>query len=146
VRLRQGPRAEYKQRLDILEALPAPGGAAAAEGGGGATPMDTDDGTIGAQTLGMLPGEEALAEAGDTEGQTKMVRITGAGGQPVAAVFKWSSKAAKWEKHKEVVDQDQPADAEGAFFASPSRSAAGLCHRTADSTAVRFSSPAGICG
>ena len=84
------------------------------EGGGGAAPMDVDrdEGTVGAQALGMLPGIEALDEAGDREGQTKMVRILDDSGNAVAAVFKWAAKEKKWNKHKEVVDEDQPASAE----------------------------------
>ena len=82
---------------------------AAAGGDGGAAPMAVDDSTVGAQALGMLPGIEALDEPGDTEGQSKMVRILDDSGNMVAAVFKWASKEQKWNKHKEIVDEDQPA-------------------------------------
>lgn len=79
---------------------------------GGAAPMDVDDSTVGAQALGMLPGIEALDEPGDTEGQSKMVRILDNSGNMVAAVFKWAAKEQKWNKHKEIVDEDQAADPE----------------------------------
>jgi hypothetical protein len=110
--------SEYKQRLDSLESMPAGGAAASAamdvDGGGGggaaaAAPMEVDEGTVGAQTLGMLPGVEALEEPGDAEGQTKMVRILDDAGNMVAAVYKWAAKEQKWNKHKEIVDEDQPA-------------------------------------
>ena len=59
-----------------LRLLSSAGGAAAAAagggGGGGAAPMEVDEGTVGAQALGMLPGVEALEEDGDREGETKM--------------------------------------------------------------------------
>ena len=60
----------------------------------------------------MLPGIEALEDPGDAEGQTKMVRILDDSGNAVAAVFKWASKEKKWNKQKEVVDEDQPASPE----------------------------------
>ena len=110
--------SEYKLRLDSLEsggaAAGGGGGAAAAAGGGGggggAAPMEVDEGTVGAQALGMLPGVEALEEDGDREGETKMVRVVGDDGSMVATVYKWASKESKWVKHKEVVDEDQPAE------------------------------------
>jgi hypothetical protein len=107
--------SEYKQRLDSLESMPAAapmevdGDGGGGAGGGAAAPMAVDDTTVGAQALGMLPGIEALDEPGDTEGQSKMVRILDDSGNMVAAVFKWATKEQKWYKHKEIVDEDQPA-------------------------------------
>lgn len=44
--------------------------------------MDTDSGALGAQAMEMLAGVEALEEAGESDGQTKMIRTTDeSGGQ-----------------------------------------------------------------
>ena len=121
---------EYKLRLDSLQSMvpaalaPAdatpmdtsdeaassapPSSAAAA-----AQPMDTGD-TVADQAISMLPGVEALQEPGLSDGQTKMVRETAEGGGFVAVVYKWEMKAAKWTKHREVVDEDQPAELDAA--------------------------------
>ena len=114
---------EYKLRLDSLQSMDtsdealvtaaaassAPPSSAAAA----AQPMDTGD-TVADQAISMLPGVEALQEPGLSDGQTKMVRETAEGGGFVAVVYKWEMKAAKWTKHREVVDEDQPAELDAA--------------------------------
>lgn len=96
-------------RPELCKKVETAGAAGSGGGEAGAVPMAVDDTTVGAQALGMLPGEEALKEPGDTEGQTKMVRVLDESGNMVAAVFKWAAKEQKWNKHKEIVDEDQPA-------------------------------------
>jgi hypothetical protein len=78
--------------------------AAASQGGGGETVAD--------QAIAMLPGAEALQEDGVTDGQTRMIRALDKAGNHVAEVWKWSAKAGQWSKHKQVVDEDQPAPPE----------------------------------